>query len=504
MKRSLVLAAMIGGCGAADKTVESDEEADYRADVGDGDGTEDLGCSDDDACLDWQICEESECIAGDRNNAFSEAEPIAPGDEGASGHINTPGDVDFWRYTSMGSEFIRVAVDPHDEVPDGAPRPDTFVTLYDPSGAVVTSADDYPNGSRVSNFDSVLYAYLAAAGDYVFVVEDANPLIGLEAWGGEDYSYRLKLGEWAWLTAGASTFDEPFLMGNEWTTGIPIATNTWNSVGVLLEEEGDVDYIALQFDNDALDGDAATWNDGILFVDGVEDLSGSDATPLVTVYGPDDLPVSQGERVGPNGPIIAPALRQGQWIVELADADGGGGPNHWYVVMLNADTADDNLDWESEPNNGSAAANAIEMTESINSSGRPFSVGSVQGFVDTVGDTDFFSISAPAESSGENDVGEPAQWVVLCMNSVRWGSAVAPDLLVYGADGTIVGESAADPEGNPNLRIENIEIAPGETLTLQVNPGTETEASPDEWYRLKAFIASFPVSSYEDGGYACP
>ena len=40
MKRSLVLAAMIGGCGAADKTVESDEEADYRADVGDGDGTE--------------------------------------------------------------------------------------------------------------------------------------------------------------------------------------------------------------------------------------------------------------------------------------------------------------------------------------------------------------------------------------------------------------------------------------------------------------------------------
>ena len=172
--------------------------------------------------------------------------------------------------------------------------------------------------------------------------------------------------------------------------------------------------------------------------------------------------------------------------------------------MLNADTRDENLDWEDEPNDSTVAANAIDMTENINGGGNPFSVGSVQGFVDVPGDTDFFSLSAPAESSGENDEGELAQWVVLCMNSARWGSAIAPRITVYGSDGAILGEAEADAEGSPNLTIENIEIAPGEEIFVQINPGAETAGSPDEWYRLKGFIASFPVSSYEDGGYSCP
>ena len=502
--RAWVWMTVLVGFGCADKVIEVEEEDDYRSATDADGGTQDGGCEDDTECMDWQICEAATCVVGDRNNSFSEADPIESGDAGVSAYINTPGDKDFWRYTSMGSEFIRVAIDPHDAVAEGAPKPDTFVTLYDPSGAVVTSADDYPNGARVSNFDSVLYAYLAAAGDYVFVVEDANPMFGNEAWGGEDYTYRLELGGWSWVTVGESSYDEPLLLGNDRTTGIPLSTNTWNSVGVLLEEEGQVDYLAIQFSNENLDGDGATWTDGILFVDGIEDLSGSDATPSVAVIGPDDLPVAQRTDVGPEGPIVAPALRTGEWILELSDAEGGGGPNHWFVVMLNADTADDNMDWESEPNNSTEVGNAIEMTESINTSGRPFSVGSVQGFVDAPGDTDFFTASAPAEASGENADGEQAQWVVLCMNSARWGSSIAPSIMVYGGDGAILAEADADPMGSPNLTIENIEIEPGEMISIQVNPGSETNGTPDEWYRLKTFIASFPVSSYADGGYTCP
>jgi hypothetical protein len=506
--RSVLLTLMMFACDG-DKPIENEDEGSSLPSTDADGGAVDMGCDSDDECSEWQICEEDDCVDGDRNNSFTEAEPISAGDDegqGISSHINVPGDVDFWRYTSMGSEFIRASVDPHADVPEGAPEPDTFVTLYGPDGTVVTSADDYPNGSRVSNFDSVLYAYLAVAGDYVFVVEDANPMWGAEAWGGEDYTYRLTLDEWGWLTAGDSTFEEPFRMDNDWTDGIQISTNTWNSVGVLLEEEGQVDYLALQFDSENLDGEITTWNDGILFVDGIEDLSGSDAIPLVTVLGPDDLPVASRTGVGPDGPVVAPALRAGEWVLALADADGGGGPNHWFVIMLNADTHDENLDWEDEPNDSTVTANAIEMTENVNGSGKPFSVGSIQGVVDGPGDTDFFSLSAPEESSGENDAGEAAQWLVVCMNSTRWGSAIAPRVTVYGADGSILADQDADSDSgtDPNLTIENVEIEPGEEVIVQVNPGADTEGSPDEWFRLKGFIASFPVSSYEAGGYTCP
>ena len=502
--RWLLLTLVFLGCNAADKPIDSTEDDGYGGgDDSDG-GPPDDWCSADEDCLNWQICDVDQCVAGDRNNSFSEAESIVAGDDGVSSYINVAGDKDFWRYTSMGTEFIRASIDPHDAVAEGEPEPDTFVTLYGPDGTVVTSADDYPNGARVSNYDSVLYAYLAAAGDYVFVVEDANPIFGGEAWGGEDYTYRLEVDGWGWLTEGESTYEEPFRMGNDWTTGINITTNTWNSVGVLLEEEGQVDYVALQFSNDSLTGEITTWNDGILFVDGIDDLSGSDATPLVTVLGPDDLPVAERAHVGPDGPVIAPALQAGEWILSLADADGGGGPNHWYVVMLNADTSDENMDWEDEPNDSSVSPNSVSMTENINGGGNPFSVGSVQGFVDVPGDTDFFAFSAPEESSGVNDAGEERQWVVLCMNSARWGSAIAPSLTVYGEDGSILAEADADASSSPNLNIENIEIEPGEEIVVQVNPGAETAGTPDEWYRLKGFIASFQVSSYEDGGYACP
>jgi hypothetical protein len=79
-----------------------------------------------------------------------------------------------------------------------------------------------------------------------------------------------------------------------------------------------------------------------------------------------------------------------------------------------------------------------------------------------------------------------------------------PGLTLYGEDGSILAEQDSNADENPNLRIENIEITPGEELVVQVNPGAETLGTPDEWYMLKAFIASFEVSSYEDGGYSCP
>ena len=59
-------------------------------------------------------------------------------------------------------------------------------------------------------------------------------------------------------------------------------------------------------------------------------------------------------------------------------------------------------------------------------------------------------------------------------------------------------------ENPPDVRIENIEITPGETVNIQVNPGADSTGAADEWYRMKVFIASFRVSGYDEGGYSCP
>ena len=42
------------------------------------------------------------------------------------------------------------------------------------------------------------------------------------------------------------------------------------------------------------------------------------------------------------------------------------------------------------------------------------------------------------------------------------------------------------------------------TVNIQVNPGSDSTGAADEWYRMKVFIASFEVLSYDEGGYSCP
>jgi hypothetical protein len=522
MMRHIILATiLLTGCGGdkgdgvgeytpADDVPHSDADADA-----DADGGVDDGCTADSQCKAHEICEEPECVPGDRSNGFSEAVDISASsseaDNSVSGHINTAGDKDYWRYVSTGGEFLRAGIDKHEAVPDGAPVPDIFLTLYDPDGEVVTSADNYANGGTVGDADSILYAYLQAAGDYTFVVEDANPLMGGEAWGGEDYTYRLEIFPRTGTKDMESSLEEPLRLDSE-GEGTRMTTTSWRSLGVLIDEPGQVDYLAVRFDNEDMnpevdvdpEGVPYTWDDGIFFVDGVEDLRGSDATPAIQILSPDDLVVSSGIDVGPAGYMKYPALSPGEWIVALSDADGGGGPNHWYFLLLNADHAGDNLPFEEEDNNSDSTANAIDSTDTENGSGNQFSQGSVQGFVDGPGDNDWFTMSAPEDASGTDTEGNPAQWVVVCANSHVWGSSANPSLTIYDASGAVLAEADTSADAAPNATIENIQIQPGEQISIQVNSGSESLGAPDEWYRMKVFIASFEVLSYEEGGYSCP
>ena len=515
--RIIWIMGLLAACGGKDVEINDGESA------GTGGATvEDNSCTEDTDCQAWEICDASACIDGDRDNSFSEATNFSKSEEGVSGYINIPGDVDHWRYTASGGEFIRASIDPHEDRGEDEPGADLKLTVYTPDGAPLTSADNYPNGGSVGNYESVIYAYLAYAGDYIFKIEDVN---ADSPWGGQEYNYRLRMYDWNQVTWGNdSTLEAPINFAGEEGNGLTMTTNSWSAVGVLIEEEGDVDYIALDFVDDNVvnssgalyedeDGVPYGWYQGELTVDGLLDLSGSDATPLVTLHDPEDLAASTREGVGPDGSLKYPALRAGTWVLALSDAYGGGGPNHWYAVLLNADHRGNGHAWESESNDTASAANAIEMVEARNTNDKAFATGTIQGRVDTVGDIDHFSIMAPESINGTPEEGaDPAQWVVICLTSSNQGSALAPTITVTDSEGNLMSDSEdvavedipSDPDADPNFNVENIIIEPGETLTIAVDPGADTMAGPDEWYKLRAFIASFPVSSYEDGGYSCP
>jgi len=512
--RIIWFVGLMAACGGKDVAIYGGEDG------GPGDGVvEDNSCTDDSECQSWEICEVSACIDGDRDNSFSEATNFGQTEDGVSGYINIPNDVDHWRYTASGGEFIRASIDPHEARVEGEPEADLKLTVYAPDGSVLTSADDYPNGGSVGNYDSVIYAYMAYAGDYIFKIEDVNADFGGVAWGGQEYSYTLRMYDWINFTRDRdSTLDAPILFGAEEDGGLTMTPNSWSAVGVLIEEEGDVDYIALNFADGNVeeadeDGVPYGWYGGEFTVDGLLDLSGSDATPLVTFHDPDDLVASSLEGVGPDGSLKYPALREGSWVLALTDANGGGGPNHWYAVLLNAEHRGDNYPWESESNDTVTAANAIELVEARNSNDKLFATGTIQGQVDSPGDIDHFSIMVPETIAGTTeDVTDPSQWVVLCMTSSNQGSAIAPSITVTDAEGSLLSDGEgetietieANPDSDPNLNVENIIITPGETLTIAVDAGPDTLGGPDEWYKLRAFVASFPVSTYADGGYACP
>ncbi len=505
--RSLLLTILLTACTTSTKTEDGDGSP-----VQD-DGT-DLSCALDSDCAAYEICETEVCVTGDRSNSFSEAEDIAVStsdeDNSVTGHINTAGDKDYWRYVSTGGEFIQASIDRHDiaeDHPEDEPKPDLFITLYDPDGIVVTSADNYANGGSVSDADSVIYAYLSRAGDYVIVVEDVYARNGEEGLSGPEYNYRLEVSRRVGTDGLESSIEEPIRLDGSGSTGIQMTSTSWRTVGVLIDEPGEVDYIAVLFDNDNLDplidkdpdGNPYTWTDGLLKVAGVEDLeTGSDATPMVTLLSPEDVEVAHSEDVGPTNTMKYPAITSGQWIIAATDANGGGGPNHWFYLLLNADNKGDNIPWEVEENGMASVATPIPTTDTTNPRGKAFSQGAIQGFVNEAGDNDWFSMSAPADNAGDID-GEPAQWVVVCANSHLWGAASSPRITVYDASGSVLGEAETDPDGNPNVEIKNLVIEPGETINVQVNHGAESIGAADEWYRMKVFIASFEV-----GSYTCP
>lgn len=437
---------------------------------GDGGGTDDGTCTEDTQCDAWEICEGGECVDGDRNNSVEEAAALLWSDT-ATGYINPEDDVDYFAIEAEGGEYVRLAVTLNENFEDS----DTVVELRRSNGKVVSSADAFATETGVTGVDAVVFAYLDEPGTYYVTVED-DGTAGRDpegaVFGGANYRYTVELSEWGNATSESDDLDSPSMV---------LALDTeriWNTVGVLLEDEGDKDYIQIEYTTDG----------ATLYLDGNQDLEGSDATPRVRLLTEDGEPLTDKISVGPEEYALAPALESGTYIVEVSDAGGQGSENHWTFVHLISRPDTYAHDLESESNDTLVGANSVTQEEFENTGGNLFTRGQAQGVADDSEDEDWYRFEADYTES----------WVVACLNSTLWGSSMAPDIEIYDAGGTLLETGSGNDLGDPNALIENLMVEPGEYF-LRVVPPTDVVAGPGAWYRFNLFVASFEV-----GGYACP
>lgn len=430
-------------------------------------------CVEDDDCGTAEICEAEACIDGDRNNSVEEAENILYSDP-VSGTLNPDDDVDYYVFTAEGGEYVRVATTVEDV--EGY---DTVVIIRDSAGKVVTSADGFATGTGVTGVDAVAFAYLDAAGEYTIAVQDVGTAAGTGGAGSPDYAYTLTLDEWGATTGETDAADDP-------STTVDLGTERiWYSVGVLVDEPGDSDWIAVEFPNDGQN----------LYVDGNQDLTGSELDPLVRLWGEDGTLLGEKRGVGPDDYLLAPHLAAGSYVVEVTDADGAGSGNHWTFLHLIARADSDTAVFQegAEPDDTLEDATPLTGVESTNSGGNAFSTALGIGWADGPGDEDWYVIESSYAETG----------LVVCLTSSPWGSLTAPTIGLYDADGNLLSEAVGDSASFPTANLDSVDVGAG-SWYLRVRAPDDAVGTRGEWYRFNWYYASFSVAPYADGGYGCP
>lgn len=434
-----------------------------------GDGGASAACGDDADCAAWEICEASACVDGDRNNSPEEAVSVL-WEDGGQGYINPAGDVDYYALSAAGGEFLRVRT-VHEYEPG-----DTVLTLRDPTGKIVTTSDDYPTGGSVGGADSTIYAYLTVAGEYLIQVEDRGSYYGEDAVGDSAYLYTLEITEWELHSSESDGQGEP---GLELTLG---GFDSFAAIGVVLEEDGDTDWVELSHE---LDG-------GWLQLYSMLDLSGSEAEPRVQVYSAGgELLLDQADFAG-GAYAYYPAADPGTYQLALGDTDDQGSEQHWYFVFAIMRDAGGSYPLEAEPNDNRGQADPLSMQEAETDSGNTYAYAQVSGFIDDLGDEDWFLVPERPEAE-----------LALCLSSSPGGSLVAPVIEVYDTDGELLASVEGDASASPTAHLDDLFLGTGPHYIRVVDPVGE-HAGGGAWYRMVVYTTDFDVYAYEDGGYSCP
>jgi hypothetical protein len=461
---------------ACDEPVTSSKEGDAPgADGGDGGDGGGGPCEEDADCEPLaEICEDGACVDGDRNNAPEEAAALrfaASSDDASArveGVINPAGDVDWLEIQADGGEFIKITTytDEEDEAED------TVVTVMKANGKVLTLANGYAAGSEIGDADAIAYAYLSEPGSYYVKVED-NGSYDADAFGPPDgspsYRYEVLLLPWAGV-------DEPDSAESPGEGILISAVNSWSARGVLLESPGDVDYVLVQ-----LDADEA----GIV-VDGNLNIEGSDARPRARLLDRSGRVLADAPDLGLFGLGWAPDVPPGEYLIELSDVDGGGGPDHWFFVHTIGREASTSYSEETEDNGPDGTPDALDQEPLETSNGNAYSVARVEGAVDGPGDVDRFSFASEFADGR----------IVVCLNSGVYGWSAAPLVRVLDDEGAVVGEVEASLDAFPAAALDNLP-GPAGDYTLELVHGDDAVGEPYEMYRALIYVADFDVDAYD-------
>lgn len=463
-------------CNKDQPASADDGDTDYSLD-GATDGSYDGTCADDTDCRAGEICEEDECVGGDRNNSVEEAETILWGaDAAVEGIINPAGDLDYYSFTAEGGEFIRISTDLDEEVQDGGGN--TVLVLRDPAGKIVATANEFATETGLGGTaDAVLFAYLQDEGVYTITVQDdgtygADPEGYEEGWRG--YVYQLTLGEWNQATA------EPDSASDASVEYAMESSLLWGTIGVLIEEAGDTDYIELEIDG-AID-------DTHLIIDGNQDLQGSDLRPQVRLLNAAGEPLTDKIDVGPEDFALAPFIGAGTYLLEITDAAGTGSDNHWaFVHLISREDDSDGSTFvlEAEGNNALEDAQTLEQNASETSGGNAYTFSNMLAMGDEVDDADWYKFEA---GYGENFLG-------ICLNALTMGSTYTASMQLYDATGEMVTEWTADGPDAPDLYVANETLDDGDYY-LRVAPAAPIDVVPADYYMFTLYVASFEASSY--------
>lgn len=452
-QRSVLILMVSAGCTGRDSDSDPDP------------GTSgDDGCETDESCGFDEICESGACVQGDRDNQFDEATPIFQ-ESPADGVINPAEDIDYYAYTSVGDEWLRIETTP-DEDESGS---DTLVAVYDAGGGLHAWIDDFPTGD-VSDYDSVLHVYLPTAGTWYISVEHHGsfaPDDEIEPDGGDEFFYTLELEPYSSVTDETDSADDPSVVVDVETT------STIYAIGVELETAGDSDWMTVDLPVDL--GPLELW--------GNAGNVGSEADVTVRAWNPGGELLLDKASLGVEGPAFYYQTSEGDHLVEVTDAAGGGSERHWTVVYVRSRDPDYyGLTFDAEPNDSADAVQFVPTETFTTESGTDYLAAFVTGVLDPAGDEDWFSI-----------VADPDSYITALCSSDSLGSQLDPALDVYGPDGALLGSGTDGQDSAPD--VYNLGPVDSGTVTFRVFAEGGVAEGPSAYYRCYFYATPFEVSS---------
>lgn len=484
---------LFAGCGSKEESLDKDP-------AGDDDDDTDAGCTEDEECDVGTICDQDpdsdtlgECIDGDRNNSPDEAENIPLSTDidaliRVSGVIAPAGDVDYFVYTSAGDEWISIRT----ETDSGREVLDTYVVVTDPDGQPHAELDNYPTGLVSAPLDTVLYTYLPVAGDYGITVEDVTTADAYqdffveEDWRGGPYStYDIYIRQ-----AGAAT--EPDAADDPATTVVVDNGGTITALGILLEEPGDVDHVAIDME---VGGEP-------LEVWVQPDRPGSTAMAQLDLYDEaDELVASKNAGAGDEDYLSYFDPSVASYRLEASDASGGSGPSSWYVIYVRTYDPEgfhpffgsNVYDPESEPNDLEGDGDAPTPLDEQTSDGVAYTAYRFEGRIDP------YDVTTTGTKKGLEDVD---RFTILANGGDvvsarcfidRFGSLLVPEITLWqdGFDRTPKGQGT-EPT-SLDYYIDNVEMSG--SLDIQIRALGASPVGLGAYYRCVAYSTPFTIEA---------